>query len=208
MFALHPHYAERNFSFSGDAQSMQERVISIVTQSQMDNMAANGSTFGCGEYIHAGEPLTDLWDEFNAQKDAGNAAVHGPISTLDELASELQLDADKLKASVEKYNGYCESGIDEEFSKASEYLFAIDDGPYYAFELNVGIFTTVGGMKISHDAEVLDSGAQPIPHLYAVECDAGGIYGDAYDVSICEGSCQGFAVFTGKMAAEHIAENA
>ena len=187
---------------------MQERVISIVTQSQMDNMAANGGTFGCGEYIHAGEPLTDLWDEFNAQKDAGNAAVHGPISTLDELASELQLNADKLKASVEKYNGYCESGIDEEFSKASEYLFAIDDGPYYAFELNVGIFTTVGGMKISHDAEVLDSGAQPIPHLYAVGCDAGGIYGDAYDVSICEGSCQGFAVFTGKMAAEHIAENA
>ncbi|WP_415928247.1 FAD-binding protein, partial [Slackia piriformis] len=104
--------------------------------------------------------------------------------------------------------GYCESGIDEEFSKASEYLFAIDDGPYYAFELNVGIFTTVGGMKISHDAEVLDSGAQPIPHLYAVGCDAGGIYGDAYDVSICEGSCQGFAVFTGKMAAKHIAENA
>lgn len=134
--------------------------------------------------------------------------MHGPISTLDELASELQLDADKLKASVEKYNGYCESGIDEEFSKASEYLFAIDDGPYYAFELNVGIFTTVGGMKISHDAEVLDSEAQPIPHLYAVGCDAGGIYGDAYDVSICEGSCQGFAVFTGKMAAEHIAENA
>lgn len=205
---VNEYYAERNFSFSGDAQSMQERVISIVTQSQMDNMAANGGTFGCGEYIHAGEPLTDLWDELNAQKDAGNAAVRGPISTLDELASELQLDADKLKASVEKYNGYCESGIDEEFSKASEYLFAIDDGPYYAFELNVGIFTTVGGMKISHDAEVLDSGAQPIPHLYAVGCDAGGIYGDAYDVSICEGSCQGFAVFTGKMAAEHIAENA
>ena len=39
-------------------------------------------------------------------------------------------------------------------------------------------------------------------------CDAGGIYGDSYDVSICEGSCQGFAVFSGKAAAEHIAANA
>jgi len=37
--------------------------------------------------------------------------------------------------------------------------------------------------------------------------DAGGIYGDSYDVSICEGSCQGFAVYSGKAAAEHIAEN-
>lgn len=205
---VNEYYAERNFSFSGDAQSMQERVISIVTQSQMDNMYENGGTFGCGEYIHAGVPLTDLWDEFNAQVDAGNEAVHGPIATLDELAAELDLDADKLKASVEKYNSYCASGVDEEFSKASEYLFALDDGPYYAFELNVGIFTTVGGMKISHDAQALDAKAQPIPHLYATGCDAGGIYGDAYDVSICEGSCQGFAVFTGKMAAEHIAENA
>ena len=25
---------------------------------------------------------------------------------------------------------------------------------------------------------------------------AGGIYGDSYDVSICEGSCQGFAVYS------------
>ena len=63
-------------------------------------------------------------------------------------------------------------------------------------------------MKITPDAQVLDANAQPIPHLYAIGCDAGGIYGDSYDVSICEGSCQGFAVFSGKAAAEHIAANA
>ncbi|MCD7819859.1 MAG: FAD-dependent oxidoreductase [Lachnospiraceae bacterium] len=204
---VNEYYAERNFSFSGNAQSMQDRVISIVTQAQMDDMYENGGTFGCGEYIHAGEPLTELWDQFNAQVEGGNEYVHGPIDTLEELADELGLDAEKLTAAVEKYNGYCATGVDEEFAKDAQYLFALESGPYYAFELHTGIFCTVGGMKINSNAQVLDDSSNPIPHLYAIGCDAGGIYGDAYDVSICEGSCQGFAVFTGKMAAEHIAEN-
>ena len=204
---VNEYYAERNFCFSGNAQSMQDRVISIVTQAQMDNMYENGGTFGCGEYIHAGEPLTQLWEQFQAQKDKGSPHVHGPMETLDDVASELGLDADKLKASIEKYNGYCANGVDEEFGKDAQYLFPLESGPYYAFELYAGIFTTVGGMKITPDAQVLDANAQPIPHLYAIGCDAGGIYGDSYDVSICEGSCQGFAVFSGKAAAEHIAAN-
>ena len=205
---VNEYYAERNFCFSGNAQSMQDRVISIVTQAQMDNMFENGGTFGCGEYIHAGEPLTQLWEQFQAQKDKGSPHVHGPMETLDDVAAELGLDADKLKASIEKYNGYCANGVDEEFGKDAQYLFPLESGPYYAFELYAGIFTTVGGMKITPDAQVLDANAQPIPHLYAIGCDAGGIYGDSYDVSICEGSCQGFAVFSGKAAAEHIAANA
>ena len=205
---VNEYYAERNFCFSGNAQSMQDRVISIVTQAQMDNMYENGGTFGCGEYIHAGEPLTQLWEQFQAQKDKGSPHVHGPMETLDDVAAELGLDADKLKASIEKYNGYCANGVDEEFGKDAQYLFPLESGPYYAFELYAGIFTTVGGMKITPDAQVLDANAQPIPHLYAIGCDAGGIYGDSYDVSICEGSCQGFAVFSGKAAAEHIAANA
>ena len=204
---VNEYYAERNFCFSGNAQSMQDRVISIVTQAQMDNMYENGGTFGCGEYIHAGEPLTQLWEQFQAQKDKGSPHVHGPMETLDDVAAELGLDADKLKASIEKYNGFCANGVDEEFGKDAQYLFPLESGPYYAFELYAGIFTTVGGMKITPDAQVLDADAKPVPHLYAIGCDAGGIYGDSYDVSICEGSCQGFAVFSGKAAAEHIAAN-
>ena len=202
---VNEYYAERNFTFSGNAQSMQDRVISIVTQAQMDNMFENGGTFGCGEYIHAGEPLTDLWDEFNQQVELGNTAVHGPMETLDDVAAELNLDADALKASIERYNGFCANGVDEDFGKDPQYLFPLEEGPYYAFELMAGIFTTVGGVKITTSAQVLTAEGEIIPHLYAAGCDAGGIYSESYDVSICEGSCQGFAVFSGKKAAETIA---
>lgn len=205
---VNEYYAERNFSWSGDAQSMQDRVISILTQEQLDRMHEQGGTFGCGEYVHAGVPLTDLWDEFNQLKDGGNSAVHGPMATVADMAEELGLDADKLQKSIDTYNGYVDAGVDPEFGKAAEYLepSRMNDGPWYAFELQVGIFTTVGGIKINNKAQVLAEDGTVIPNLYACGCDAGGIYGDAYDVSICEGSCQGFAVYTGKLAAETIAE--
>ena len=136
--------------------------------------------------------------------DAGNEAIQ-TADTLEELAEKIGVDADALVAEVEKYNGYCAAGKDDEFAKDPQYLRALESGPYYSFELNVGIFTTVGGLKIDEDSEVLTSEGQAIPGLYATGCDTGGLYGDAYDVSICEGSCQGYAVYTGRRAAEAIA---
>ena len=201
---VNEYYAERNFSFSGSAQSMQDRVFSILTQAQLDDMVENGGIFGCGEYIKAGEPLTDFWSQYQDQVDAGNEAIQ-TADTLEELAEKIGVDADALVAEVEKYNGYCAAGKDDEFAKDPQYLRALEEGPYYSFELNVGIFTTVGGLKIDEDSEVLTSEGQAIPGLYATGCDTGGLYGDAYDVSICEGSCQGYAVYTGRRAAEAIA---
>ncbi len=203
---VNEYYAERNFSFSGDAQSMQDRVISIVTKEQMDMFVASGGIFGCGEYIHAGEPLTELWDQYDEQVSAGNDALHS-ADTIEELADDLGLDASALADTIKTYNEYCANGHDAEFSKDAKYLYPLNGGPYYAFELNVGIFTTVGGMKVNGHLQVLDEDKAPIKGLYAVGCDAGGLYGDAYDVSICEGSCQGFAVFSGKTAAEYIANS-
>ena len=115
-------------------------------------------------------------------------------------------DTEIVPASIERYNGFCANGMDEDFGKDPQYLFALEEGPYYAFELMAGIFTTVGGVKITTSAQVLTAEGEVIPHLYAAGCDAGGIYSESYDVSICEGSCQGFAVFSGKKAAETIAE--
>ena len=62
--------------------------------------------------------------------------------------------------------------------------------------------------SINLDAIVDEAMKDDMQHAWLlVGNDAGGLYGDAYDVSICEGSCQGFAVFSGKVAAEHIAAN-
>lgn len=198
-------YAERNFNFSGNGQSKQKKVFSIVTKSQMDKMANEGGWFGCGEYIHAGEPLTKLWEEYNEQKDAGNAGIFEG-ETLDDIAEQTGLPADALKAEVEHYNEMCAAGKDDEFSKDPKFLIPLEEGPYYCFQLQTGFFTTVGGMKVNDKAQVLNDNDEPIVGLYAAGCDAGGLYGDSYDVSICEGSQQAWCVQSGKVAAEDAAQ--
>jgi len=42
--------------------------------------------------------------------------------------------------------------------------------------------------------------------MYAAGCDAGGLEGDSYDVGICEGSKQCWCAYSGKLAAEHLAD--
>lgn len=66
---------------------------------------------------------------------------------------------------------------------------------------------TAGGMKVNDKTQVLDANDESIVCLYAAGCDAGGLYGDSYDVSICEGSQQAWCVQSGKVAAEDVAEN-
>ena len=35
-------------------------------------------------------------------------------------------------AEIEKYNKFCEYGIDEDFGRYAEVLFPVKDGPFYA----------------------------------------------------------------------------
>ena len=64
---------------------------------------------------------------------------------------------------------------------------------------------TLGGIKINHKTEVLNKSQEAIPGLYAVGNDAGGMYGDSYDV-VLSGSTLGFAVNSGRIAGENAAK--
>lgn len=205
-------YAEHNFSFSGNGHSSQRKVFSLLTQAQMDSFVTDGCICGCGAYLAAGTKLDGsatglaMWDEYQQQVDAGNEYIF-TADTLDELAEACGLDPEKLAATVEAYNGYCDAGEDGDFGKPAEYLLPLkeEDGPYYAFQLLPGVFTTVGGIKVNDCVQCLNADGDPIIGMYAAGCDAGGLEGDSYDVSICEGSQQCWCAYSGKLAAEHIA---
>jgi fumarate reductase flavoprotein subunit len=61
---------------------------------------------------------------------------------------------------------------------------------------------TLGGIKINEKTEVLDRNDRVIPGLYAVGNDAGGLYGDSYDV-ITSGASSGFALNSGRISGEN-----
>jgi hypothetical protein len=92
-----------------------------------------------------------------------------------------------LRATIERFNGFAERGVDEDFhrgEKAVQLLFngpvkdepgranptmwPIGDGPYYASLVTAGTLDTKGGPRTSPDGQVLDSTGAPVPGLYGV----------------------------------------
>ncbi len=125
--------------------------------------------------------------------------------TVEELAGQLGLDASALAATVERYNGFCAHGVDEDFGKPAEQLLAVSVAPFYGAKITPTLFTTVGGLRVNEHMQVIDVEGAPIAGLYAAGGDAGGLYGANYDVDVCSGSQQGWAATSGRLAAEHLA---
>ena len=57
-------------------------------------------------------------------------------------------------------------------------------------------------MRINARTEAIDANYEPITGLYVVGTDAGGMYGDSYDL-LLGGGTVGFAVNSGRIAAEN-----
>ncbi len=196
--------AGQNFSFFGNAMSTQEKVYSILDKASLDYFVEEGCIAGAGAYTLPGAKLTDLYDLIDQQLANGNEGIQ-IADDLDQLASQISIDPETLKETMATYNAFCEEGVDRSFGKSAEFLRPMESGPWYAFDLALGYFTTVGGLKINEKAQVISKEGTPIPGLYAAGTDGNGIYGDSYDVVISAGSCQGWAVNSGRFAAEDAA---
>lgn len=127
--------------------------------------------------------------------------AHG--ETIAEAAEAAGIDPEALQATVDTYNGYVEAGEDAEFGRGADYLkVKIGDGPYYIVEQKPRFATTMGGLVIDEALEVIDVSGNVIPGLYAAGEVVGGVMGDDSP----SGANNGWAVTSGKLAAESIAE--
>lgn len=97
-----------------------------------------------------------------------NSAHFFKADTLEELAAAAGFDEATFLATIEEYNGYCETGVDEQFGKNAEYLNAISEGPFYAVKHDLMSLDITGGIRTSDQFEVIDENGTPIPNLYAV----------------------------------------
>ena len=123
-------------------------------------------------------------------------------ATLDELATKAGLPAKALKASVERYNGMVDKGVDDDFQrfgpgkdfKPKKVLTA----PYYAVQFFPLTRKSMGGVAIDSSARVLDAKQKPIPGLYAAGelTGVGGLNGKA----ALEGTFLAPSIVTGRVA--------
>lgn len=131
--------------------------------------------------------------------------------TLEELAGKLGMNEKNLIKTMNKYNEDAKNGIDTVYGKDGQHMYPLTEGPYYAFKVTVNNLSTVGGIRINSNFEVVlddpENGYTPIKNLYAAGADAGGIYSDHYAHTI-EGAAQGWAYNSGRLAGAAATENA
>lgn len=145
----------------------------------------------------AGVPFEcrDLFESFEPIKKA---------DTLEELGEALGIDGATLAQTVERFDGFCEAGVDEDYGLRESLMFPVKTPPFYGARVVPNLFTTVGGLAVDEKARVLDENGYVIDGLYATGGDAGSLYGACYDVVVCAGSQQGWAATSGRVAAEDI----
>ena len=117
----------------------------------------------------------------------------------------MEVDADALQESIERYNGFCRDGSDEDFNKDPEMLIPFEEGPYWAFKHGLFYFSTIGGIATNRRFEVVDASGSPIPGLYAVGTDGCELYLETYTVMV-PASCNANNVNSGRVAGREAAE--
>ena len=126
--------------------------------------------------------------------------------TIDELLASIpDMDVDEAKVSIERYNEMCAAGVDEDFGKQQKYLWALEDGPFYAQRMGIGLcLTTMGGLSSDEYARVLGTNRNPIAGLYV----SGNSQGDRFAVKYpfkLSGASHAMALYYGKVAGENAA---
>ncbi|MGH3412139.1 MAG: 3-oxosteroid 1-dehydrogenase [Marmoricola sp.] len=148
---------------------------------------------------------------------------HGVIrkaASLAELATQIDVPAEALARTVERFNGFAGTGFDEDFHrgesaydkyysdptvKPNPSLHRIDRAPYYAVKIVPGDLGTKGGLVTDERARVLGPDGEPLPGLYAAGNVSAAVMGHTYPGP---GGTIGPALVFGYLAALDIATTA
>lgn len=151
----------------------------------------------CGNFILRGQHATQLDALLKANEAKGNVFIG---NTIEEVAKKAGMDPATLKASCDAITKYARQGKDEQFGKDPYYLREVATGPFYVVRGKINALTSLNGVKVNAGLQVLDKNDHVIPGLYAIGHDAGGVYGDSYDLKVGEGTASAFAINSGRMA--------
>lgn len=153
-------------------------------------------------------PMTKV-ENFDERWDKAIASGEGAVvkaDSLEALAKAINIPFADLRATFDAYNASAAANLDAEFAKGRRWLQVIDtNGPLYAAKLTYGVVTTLGGVKVDKSLRALNVDEVPIPGLYCTGNDAGGLTAaDTYTFTVSAGTSFGFAVGSGRMAAQEI----
>ncbi|GAB83653.1 3-ketosteroid delta(1)-dehydrogenase KstD [Gordonia rubripertincta NBRC 101908] len=122
------------------------------------------------------------------------AGLWHTASTVGELAAATGLDAEKLTATIDRFNGFAAGGRDEDFARgedpygrffvgaqnAAQCLPSLDGSRFHAVRLVLGDLGTKGGAVISTEGAVCRADGSVIRGLYAAGNSSASVSGEVY----------------------------
>lgn len=175
--------------------------VELAQDKQMLYLLMDQATFdmfqsGVGE---AGISQTDIAGWLKNNGSASPYFFHA--DTVEALATAAGMDSATLQETVSRYNGFVKAGEDTDFGRSVEYLTeGIGAGPYYLVEQKPRFATTMGGLVVNADFEVMNTSNQVISGLYAAGEVVGGVMGDDSP----SGANNAWALTSGKLSAEEV----
>jgi len=137
--------------------------------------------------------------------------------SVEELARQLGIDPAALRGTVERWNGFVDKGVDEDFHRGERAydrwlgdpfhgpnptLGRIDTAPFYAVPVVPGDVSTYGGVVTDACARVLRADGSVIAGLYATGVTTASVMGGVYPGA---GASIGPSLTFGYVAARHAA---
>ncbi|MDQ0222340.1 FAD-dependent oxidoreductase [Streptococcus moroccensis] len=195
-----------NTTFAGNAIDLQpgHYAYCIMDRAILKEYQENGPDIV--DFVHPVQGFHIIDQDIQKAKENNYEGII-TADTLDELADKLSIPVQKLSETIEQYNHYCETGVDELFYKDVKYLHPLTgEGGYLVGKYYVGAYGTMGGVRINSSCQVLDKDGKWIQGLYSAGSDANTIYGDSYNFTL-PGNSMGFAVNSGRMAGKAIIDS-
>ncbi|PKL36001.1 MAG: FAD-binding dehydrogenase [Spirochaetae bacterium HGW-Spirochaetae-1] len=127
--------------------------------------------------------------------------------TIEGLAKKLKLPPEELKATVERYNEMARRGEDKDFGKDPDTLLPLVKPPYYGITNAGWLLTTMDGLRINTNIQVVDTEGNAIEGLYAAGDVAGGFFGDNLYPELCVGVAVGKTMTFARHAILHMTGN-
>ncbi|WP_406142212.1 FAD-dependent oxidoreductase [Streptomyces sp. NBC_01089] len=135
--------------------------------------------------LFPGQPFPKKWLASGFVKKAGS---------LPELAAAIGAGPERLRATVERFNGFARAGRDEDFGRGESVydryygdptllnpnLAPLDKAPYYAIPVHPGDIGTKGGLVADGSARVLREDGTAIKGLYASGNVSAAVMGETY----------------------------
>ncbi|WP_080803001.1 FAD-binding protein [Arabiibacter massiliensis] len=147
-------------------------------------------TTGCAAYttafIQMGMPL----DDFLAMD--GGTGLMCRADSLEELAAQLGFEgegAQRLMDTIKRYNELAAAGEDADYGKEPHRLSSIAKPPFYGCWFGGALLTTLDGLRINADMQVLDANDRVIEGLYAAGDVSGCFFSDNYPEYIVACAC-------------------